>query len=465
MGGDGDAMPMIVARRLLLILMAAATSAPVALFVLGLRGAPIENRSATPPPTPEAGRLFDPEFYDHIEDYAVDVMPLRAELVETDAATDIGLWRESPNPDVGLGADGWLFLVDSWRDGCAPEAKASLVTEELVAVVRILEASGRATVLTVAPNKATAYPDHLGPLAEQAACLEAVRAGAQAELARAGSDYIDLFAVVAEERDRDRTGSLYYADDTHWKPTLTMTAASRLVDHFDPGLWDPTVVDASSETRIGDLTSLIGRPDPTTHERLAVDRAGPDPRRLDGNDRLGPNDWRSGTIDSVLPGHTLVVHDSFLAPAEPWLAAYLERSRFVDWTRADELATEDETWLVDQLAEADRVILQLVERNLLGRYAMVEQYPLAVTPEALVVALRDDLARYRRPIGLAFSSGGSLGGGGPNGERDGERNGVRVIEPMADGATYVVIDGVAHAVTEPMAVSPRAEIYDIPGSG
>lgn len=448
---------MIVARRLLLVLMAVATAAPLALFGLGLRGAPIENRWATPPPKLEPGRLFDPEFYNHIEDYGLDVMPMHAELVEADATADIGLWRESPNPDVGLGADGWLFLVKSWQDGCAPAAEASLVTERLVAVVRVLEASGRDTVLTVAPNKATAYPDYLGPLAEQAACLEPVRARTQAELALAGSDYIDLFAVVAEERDRVRTGSLYYADDSHWKPTLTMTAASRLVDHFDPGLWNPMAVEASGETRTGDLTNLIGRPDPTTHERLAIDRTGPDPRRLDANDQFGPNDWQSGTTDPVLEGQTLVLHDSFLAPAEPWLAAYLERSRFVDWTRVDELVAEDEVWLVDQLADADRVILQLVERNLLGRYAMVEQYPLAVTPEALVVALRDDLAPYRRPVGLAFSSGDGLGDGG--------RNGVSIMEPMAHGTTYIIVDGVAHAVTEPMAVSARAEIYDIPGSG
>jgi hypothetical protein len=447
---------MILARRLLLALVAVSAGAPMVLFGLGLRGEPTENRAATPRPDVEVARLLSTDLYEHVDDYGRDAMPGRTQLIETDAMVDMTLWRESPNPDVGLGTDGWLFLVDSWRLGCRPEAAAAVPTHQLVAVVEVLEASGRGAVLTVAPNKATAYPDHLGPLAEQAACLDPVRARTQAGLMLAGGDYVDLFAVVTEERDAGND-SLYYADDTHWKPRMTMSAARRLLDHFDPDLWDGAAVAAATETRVGDLTRLIGRPDTTTHERLAIDRAGPDAKRLDENDQLGPNDWRSDATEPVLGGHTLVVHDSFLAPAEPWLADYLERSRFVDWTRVDDLVAGDKDWLISQLVEADRVILQLVERNLLGRYALVEQYPLAVTPEALVAALRDDLAPYRRPVDQASSSGDRVGDDGPHG--------VNIIEPMADGTAYVIVDGAAHAVTEPMAVSARAEIYDIPRSG
>jgi len=134
------------------------------------------NQQLAPPPslTREDGS-FNPEVFQEVTDYLADHFAFRQELITADAALNAAVFRVSAEEDVTLGRDGWLFYTETVDDylRTAPLSQRQLwaSAHTLALVQEYVQDRGARLLFTVAPNKATVYPEQLPsvgtPLAAQ----------------------------------------------------------------------------------------------------------------------------------------------------------------------------------------------------------------------------------------------------------------------------------------------------------
>lgn len=379
-------------NRLFLIFATLALSTPLALFAAGVRGDAIENRAKTELPSVDLLAFVDSDFYAAVDDYANEQIPFREKLIRTDALIDRSVWNESPSPAVALGSDGWMFLRESWELGCRRAADPSATIDELIAVARVVEASGRDFALVVPPNKATMYPERLGSFRERARCLDENRNVTMAAIRRGlGADFIDMERILRIETTAAK--DFYHPDDTHWTSEAAALMVEHLVEHFQPGLWEPKAVKAETVETEGDLTRLIGLPSSARRKRFTVQRPDVTATRLDDASR-SPWEWVLDGSAEKLPQTTLIVHDSFFGPGVQPIVNYSQRTVFAQWRRANDLNREQPGWLALRVADAERLVMEFAERHVLGDFGLDDVLP--TSSAELVIALEADLIAFRR---------------------------------------------------------------------
>ena len=135
---------------------------PGVLGVLGVEGRAIENRRLTEFPAIGPSSVVDQDFYGAMSGFLTDHLPLRDLLVRANSLIALHVWKDSPNPDVHVGREDWLFTT-AFRSNC-PDGMPLDVVPQLAELGRALDASGRDMRLVMPPNKATLYPEFLGAL-------------------------------------------------------------------------------------------------------------------------------------------------------------------------------------------------------------------------------------------------------------------------------------------------------------
>ncbi len=341
-------------------------SAPLVAFVAGVRPVQVENRTPVPAPELVPGRLLDSALYADVGDWFEDRLPGRDHAVEADAWIDYRVFGDSPSPRVSLGEDGWLFLTDTIRVPCITADRADEIAGELDLISRAGAAAGVEVVLVVAPDKAAIYPDRLGGLADEAACAAENRALLRSALS--GSPvYVDTWAALrAAGQSRDLL--LYHRTDTHWTRLGASEAAAAVVEHLEPGLWEPAaVVHSGTQRRHGDLVALMGL---SFREQAATHRVwrgvSPDVTRIPTG--AGPVAVVSETRGvPVVPGRAVLIHDSMGEVIVPLLRPYFEHLTSVRTRAASSFGIGGE-WFTVVLDDADVLLLQTVEREIVGRF-------------------------------------------------------------------------------------------------
>jgi hypothetical protein len=190
----------------------------------------------TPFPPLRPTSAIDQDFYAGLSGFLNDHLPLRDLVVTTSSLMAIKVWRDSPNPDVHIGANGWLYTTP-FRSNC-PDGMPLEVIDALATLGRAFAATGREMRLILAPNKAAIYPEYLGafPPAHFACGLErlnALRTGL-ARIPEIGS--IDLAARLTGLKDH-AVEPLYFPGDSHWTLRGAVEMSHALVDSIEPGLW------------------------------------------------------------------------------------------------------------------------------------------------------------------------------------------------------------------------------------
>jgi hypothetical protein len=355
-----------VGRVLIVAWFFAVISVPLAAFALGVRPAPVENRALAPQPDVRPGRLFDTALYTEIADWYEDRLPGRDHAVEADAWIDYRVFGDSPNPRVSLGADGWLFLTDAVRATCITPQRAAEISAEADLLARTARAAGLEVILLVAPNKAAIYPDRLGDLAPEARCATSNREMVQAAL-EGSPVFVDTWQVL--ETSREATDVLlYHRTDTHWTRFGASVAAAELVEQVAPGLWDPgALVHGGTQRRHGDLVALMGL---SFREEAAAYRVwrgtGPEVARVSAGG--GPQVVVSEMNGvPVVGGRSILVHDSMGEVLVPLLRPYFEHLTSVRNRSASSFGIAG-GWFAGMMADADYLVLQTVERELVDRF-------------------------------------------------------------------------------------------------
>ena len=177
-----------------------------------------ENRVIAPWPPLAATREFAKDF----ERAFSDRFGARVALLRLHNRVLVRVFGVSPAPNVLIARDGWLFFkgedghaLDRFYRGTLriDDSQLRSVVDELRRRARYLASQGIAYVVTIAPDKATVYPELLPAWVRPVA----PRSALDRLVAMIESDgtvrYVDLRPLLRAAKARER---VYYATDSHW---------------------------------------------------------------------------------------------------------------------------------------------------------------------------------------------------------------------------------------------------------
>jgi hypothetical protein len=333
-----------------------------------------ENRAAAHWPAP-----FTVDFTHAFERAFADRFGARDALLRLHHRVLVRAFDVSPAHNVLLGRDGWLYYkgeegtsFDTYYRGTVPMAYAYIarVAAELARRHAWLAAHDVAYVVTIAPDKATIYPEHLPRWATRTNARAPSDRLADA-LRAAGVPYADLRAPLMQAKARER---VYYMTDSHWNYLgarvayrAIMTAiAAQLAPAFvaiAPVALPP--YEPERDVYAGDLARMTGD---GAHFReadiapLGKVLATPQSRcaqRVDSGDEPDVERYacaRAGVLPSLL-----AYRDSMAIPLIPMLSENFARSTYVSSHRLDPARVLRERPTV--------VVEEMVERSMLGPIA------------------------------------------------------------------------------------------------
>lgn len=225
-------------RRVLLLLPAvwlvALLLLPAGAWVLGARQATLENRPQATFPAINRGTLRNEATFTQLGAAFTDRLPLREHAIEARGRIAVDLFHDSPNADVAIGSDSWLYYrpelracTDEGRPGADPADAADLLARTLVA-------TGRTAGVLVAGSKVVTHDAHLPRLdGRLLACVRRLESRVQGRLARTPGGLDVQPTLRALERQGRPT---FLRTDTHWNATGREVFVRAVLDRIRPGL-------------------------------------------------------------------------------------------------------------------------------------------------------------------------------------------------------------------------------------
>lgn len=325
----------------------------VGMFLLPEGEAAANQTLAQPPRLFLEDGSFNSGVLDEVTDYVADHFAFRQEMITASAALDAAVFQVSDQEDVLLGREGWLFYretVDDYlRTNPLSERQLFGAARTLALLQEYAADRGARLYVTVAPNKASLYPEYLPqvgkPLGDRSDVERLIP-----RLEEQGVAYIDLFSPFQEREE-----VLYYRTDSHWNVRGAALAHDAIIsalgkddqEPFFSGPWH------AGESHLGDLYEMLYPTGTRTEEDAAFDRAF---AFSYARDIRSPEDQFIQTENPDRSGNLLMFRDSFGNLLHSFLADAYGQAAF-------SRAMPYQMSLLDQTG-ADTVILEIVERNL-----------------------------------------------------------------------------------------------------
>lgn len=355
---------------------------PAALWLAGERPHAIENRPLAPAPRWSEGWSA----FDELAPWASDHLPGRANAVHAKAWSDYFVLRGLPStattkpgpgtistphgpmltaPSVVRGKNGELFLGRDFDRACASSKQLRSALRRFARLARLIADSGRKVAFYVGPDKSSVAIGDLPRVLPHGQC-------AARGLKRADHT-LDTFSdprflPLREELAReDAAGKqVYWHTDTHWSTPGSAVMARRLADELQPGFGDTLTATTGTRTRLNDLMTLIGLTARETAPSTVVSAGGAvveDPGSIHYDSSklaYGKYSWTVRGGDP-LPGRTALVGDSFTYYALDNLRPLFADGEFFWFNHGPTQAQ-----VVDGIVHSDTVVLEVVERELVG---------------------------------------------------------------------------------------------------
>lgn len=335
-------------RILQLAVFSAFLAAPTAWILIFGPAAPYEQRAQTAFPTLTSMILPEGDGRDQLADSIFERSDLRRIAIGARTSLNYRVLGFADSSEVVSGAPGWLFYkpaLSAWNCASLEDNRKRL--EGIAIMAEMAEAANLRFLLVVAPNKATIEREKVaGRAAELARCYFTTADMVEQRLSAGNLSTVLLLAP------RIRTfmppGERYVVTDTHWRPEVAFRALGDTLARLGgPGVPDGYKPPTRATKTSTDLLLLLALP-PT--ETLAV---------IDDEDAglreiLQPNTRPSAGV--------VVLRDSFFAMMDGII-----ESVFPDATVLHVL--DDKTVAVTALPPADQVVVEIVERSLLGQTA------------------------------------------------------------------------------------------------
>ncbi len=205
-----------------------------------------------------------------LESYINDHLPYRSSLIRMNSILEYTAFKDSPNGDVIIGKDKWLFYstkvnLSAYKgENLFNDKQLEKIAQNLQKTKDRLARDGREFVLFIAPNRArmnAAYmPDYIGPPAEKQAVWQMI------DYLKKNTDvtvvYDDEKMLAAQTRYPDKI--TYHKTDTHWNEygayistvELLKTLGIDMPDYDNPG-----VTIEESDDVSGDMAKLMNLQD------------------------------------------------------------------------------------------------------------------------------------------------------------------------------------------------------------
>lgn len=309
-----------------------------------------EHLSAVPLFKTEDSRL-NSSFPQELTNYISDRFFLRHKLISANTKLLSKCFNVTGNAEVTLGVDDWLFYTETLDDAMGTNILSDrqlwCAAHTLSLMNEYCEDHDAAFLFTVAPNKASLYPEHLPkrlPISEKTNAKAFVSALKEQRI-----PYADLYSAFNSQDD-----ILYYRTDSHWNDRGAALAADTVLKALNKA-YTPFFSDNYSMTGLhkGDLYEMV-YPAGSYEEKNAVFN------RDFGFEYVGPfrsvEDITIHTSNTDAFGSLLLFRDSFGNSMYPYIADSF----------ANTCISRAMPYIMPALdrENADTVVIELVERNI-----------------------------------------------------------------------------------------------------
>ncbi|SDL51205.1 SGNH hydrolase-like domain-containing protein, acetyltransferase AlgX [Nonomuraea maritima] len=343
---------------------------PAAAHVLGERAVELENRPL--PAFPDVSKGW--ETIPRLEAWGTARLPLRDDAIRGHVSLSRFMFSESPAYNTGAeptyprvieGEDGWLYFGDDVLEACRPRWSVEETLARVERLARIVRASGRQFVFTIAPDKTTIYPDKLPQRFLGQSCLKSRKTEFWRALQSASLEgYIDLRRPLLNLQASMRQ-PIYWRTDSHWNHRAAALYGATIASHLQTDLLNETVLKhVGQEPRAGDLGPLMASPRQETADMWTLTRHGVSERSQDTHAApLWIRTKNSSTKAPLFKPRTVLIGDSFTRNSLTWTTPY-----FADLTvlRSDSPARVGPGQTAELIKSADVVVFEMVERYWVG---------------------------------------------------------------------------------------------------
>ncbi len=240
-------------RLVFSLLFIAMLMAPGLVSMLGAKGSITKPHAQPVPPAPDVRTLLEPEYYQAWTLFADSYLGADHTLTRLKNWLDYHLFEMTDAQGVYVGRDGWLFdgqsINDFRKNGCSQSGHIRQLIQDLEAAARIAELTGRRFIFSVAPDKATIYPEYVGDLPRAPACQQSLYDLLLAEHhIRPIKGFVPLDQLLRNAKND--YSLLYDQTGTYWNTNGATVAAHGLLAHIFPN-------GATPNTEVDDLSTQI----------------------------------------------------------------------------------------------------------------------------------------------------------------------------------------------------------------
>ena len=218
-------------RKIFSLIFVLLLLAPAAMWSIDYDFEPQVERMGLKPPRFNVRALFDNEYYLAFDQYFNDNFSLRSPLLLAKRWLDFRLFHMTEVSGIHVGTNGWLYnrqSIENYRKAAcdhAPDIRRLAL--ELQAIEKLVEATGRRFIFTVAPSKSTIYPEHVGFVPKNPACN---RSQYDLLLEAIGTHPLKGFVKLEKLLQDGKIGHrlLYGKTSTHWNDLGARVAAEAI---------------------------------------------------------------------------------------------------------------------------------------------------------------------------------------------------------------------------------------------
>ncbi len=339
---------------------------PILLYLLGVRAEPFEERSLSNAPEFRVDRLLEPAFYKELNDFLSDANPVRETAVVANARFSNWVFGDVISRQVIAGKNNWLFFRQTVTSKCADPGDLRNQIENFAGLLSAISEKGIETHVTIAPDKASIYPEKLSREAELASyCANKNRESIRLMMSEHSQiNFLDSWNLLTEKKT-DSEHLLYSTDDTHWTEYGSTAYVAELVKEFASELSWAGIEKTGLEKVKPDLSRMAGMYYERDRSAVHFIRGARHNRNPSNVNIFGQPQYlihNTSTSNSPMVSRkVLFLHDSFLYVAWDQVAQFFSDVLYLHWSA---LSPEQFASLV---SEADIVIIESVEREIYDR--------------------------------------------------------------------------------------------------
>jgi len=185
-----------------------------------------------------------------LADYFNKNFGFRDEMIYLNAWRDVKLFDSSPNLDVVVGKDGWLFLSKALVPKKLSNEDLDLVAKKLLDMQNVFEWRGTKFLFVLVPDKKSVYPEFLPD--RLSSLVDANYSKFVESLSNAGVSFVALRNFLVA----NKFTTLYSLFDTHWNRYGAFISFVQIMKTI--GFGSPVIASVDEYSRAGDLSRVVG---------------------------------------------------------------------------------------------------------------------------------------------------------------------------------------------------------------